>query len=196
MKLIDLTNNSDLEHGSLYASHTRPSLIIHIKDKYIRSPNTQKHGLNPWPTHQRTRQPYAPERRTISSYLQPDQHKSQAPGSVFVDYNQYASSIAPQNTQDHDSWPDSEYGRLFPYASRDDYWRAYFSYQDERQSFLARTYRTNWQPLLGLLGYKYDLQAFYISLYKYDRWYHYNSAYEYEQRPILDKDYKAERKPI
>ena len=62
--------------------------------------------------------------------------------------------------------------------------------------FFVRTYRTNWQPRLSLLGYKYDLQAPHTSSYEYNCRRHYNSAYEYKQRLVSDKDYKAERKPI
>ena len=189
---IDLTNDSGSERGPLRASHTRPSPIIQIKDERTRSPIAQEYGPNCQPT----RQPYAPERRTISSNLQPDQHEYQAPASVSVGYDQYAPSTAPQTTQGHGSWPDSKYGRPSPYTSRDDRWRAYFPYQDERQSCFAGAYRTDWQPPLGLLGYEYDPRVPYASSYEYDSRRHYNSAYEYEQRPVLDQDYKTERKPI
>lgn len=84
---IDLTNDSGLERRSLYASHTRPSPIIQIKDKRIRSPNIQIHGPNRQPIRQPTRQPYALERKTISSNLRPDQHKYQAQASVSKGYN-------------------------------------------------------------------------------------------------------------
>ena len=124
MESIDLTNNSSLERRPLCASYTWLSLIIQIKDKRIRSLNAQKHGLNRQPT----RQTYARECKTISSNLQPDQHKYQAPIFVSVGSNQYALSTVPQTTQGHDSWPNSEYGHPSPYASRDDYWRAYPSY--------------------------------------------------------------------
>ena len=71
---------------------------------------------------------YAPERRSILSNLQSDQHEYQAPASVSVGYNQYAPFIAPQTTQDHGFWPNGEYGRFSLYASRDDHWHAYSSY--------------------------------------------------------------------
>ena len=125
---INLINNSGLEYGLLCASYTRPSPIIQIKNECIKSLNTQKHGPNCYPIRQPTRQPYTPERRTILSNFQPDQHKYQAPASVSVGYNQYTPFTALQTIQSHNSWPNSEYGRLSPYASRDDRWRAYFSY--------------------------------------------------------------------
>ena len=68
---INLTIDSGLERRPLRAFHTRLSPIIQIKDERIRLPNAQKHGLNRQPT----RQTYAPERKTISSNFQPDQHK-------------------------------------------------------------------------------------------------------------------------
>ena len=88
---IDLINNSGLERRPLRASHTWPSPIIQIKDKHIKLPNTQKHGLNCQPTYQT----YAPERRTISSNLQLNQQEYQAPASVSVGYNQYAPFTTP-----------------------------------------------------------------------------------------------------
>ncbi|MCJ1349321.1 hypothetical protein MMC31_007557 [Peltigera leucophlebia] len=166
---INLTNDSGSERGPIRASHTWPSPIIQIKDERIRSLNRQ-------PTRQPTCQPYIPERRTILSNFQPDQYKYQAPASVSVGYDQYALSTAPQTTQDHGSWSDGEYGRPSPYASRDDRWRDYPLYQDER--------------------YEYDPRALYASSYEYNYRRHYNSAYEYKQRPVSDKDYEAERKPI
>ncbi|MCJ1343642.1 hypothetical protein MMC31_001838 [Peltigera leucophlebia] len=75
VELIDLTNDYSSEHGSICASHTRPSPIIQIKNKRIRPPNRQ-------PTQQPTRQPYAPERRTILSNLQLDQYKYQVPATT------------------------------------------------------------------------------------------------------------------
>ena len=111
---MDLTNDSGSECRPICAFHTWPSPIIQIKNNCIRSPNCQ-------PTRQLTCQPYAPEHRTISSNLQPDQHKDQTPVFVSVGYDQYAPSTAPQTTQSHGSWPDSEFGRTSLYASRDDH---------------------------------------------------------------------------